>query len=299
MRGNVDVFLEKDGKRENVQVELRVEGGRKRIWFVEKTPEQPQRRPDEKGDETVTEEASEDSVTVEDPVAEEQATGMSEVDPEEMKSQQKMWLVEKVISLEKEKDEMIKTIQEMRAKIELQDKMMAEMAQLHGAIETSIAQIVEQVQRQDTFNEGVRASFTSLAEEIGKHQDNFREVARIFQAHEEHMAKTGAASQEMAQYINALIKENENKTVWISSLMRESQEQTQVLRQHHLGLQVHAEVIKAIVAGRQQQQPQQCQTIATTGPTVTVIDGDDDEDRLDFWEVRVPTKALRTMDHGN
>ena len=82
-------------------------------------------------------------------------------------------------------------------------------------------------------------------------------------------------------------------------MMRESQEQTRVLRQHQLGLQVQAEVIKDIAAGRhqQQQQQQQCQTLTTTGPTVTVID-EDDGDRLDFLEVRVPTKALRTMDPG-
>ena len=43
----------------------------------------------------------------------------------------------------------------------------------------------------------------------------------ILQTYEEHMAKTGAASQEMAQRINALIQENSNKTVRISSLMRE------------------------------------------------------------------------------
>ena len=91
--------------------------------------------------------------------------------------------------------------------------MIAEMAQQHGAIDAAIAQIAEHVQRQDTFNEGVRASFTSLAEGIGKHQDNFREVARFLKTHEEHMAKTGAATQEMAQYINALIQENENKAV--------------------------------------------------------------------------------------
>ena len=83
MAGNVDVFLEKDGQRKEVGVELRLEGGRKRFWFVEKTPERPQFQPDDKDDETVTEDASEDSVTVEDPVAETQPTGMSEVDPEE------------------------------------------------------------------------------------------------------------------------------------------------------------------------------------------------------------------------
>ena len=124
--------------------------------------------------------------------------------------------------------------------------MIAEMAQRHGAMEITIAKIAEQVQRQISFDEGVRASFTSLAEEVGKHQNNFREVVRILQTHEQHILKTDAASQEMAQSINALIRENENKTVWISSPMRDSQEQTHILRQHELGQQVQAEVIKIV-----------------------------------------------------
>ena len=35
--------------------------------------------------------------------------------------------------------------QEMRAKVELQERMIVEMAQQHGAIETAIAKISEQV----------------------------------------------------------------------------------------------------------------------------------------------------------
>ena len=177
---------------------------------------------------------------------------------------------------------MSKTILEMRAKTELQDKTMAEIAQRHGAIEIAIKQIGEQIERQHTFNEGVRASFTSLSEEVGKHQDNFREVARIFQAHEEHIVKTGAATQEMAQYINALIKENENKTVWISSLMRESQEQTHILRPHQLGLKVQAEVIKTVVNQQQQQ------TTTGTGSIVSEAGDDQDSDCLDFLGGRNP-----------
>ena len=139
--------------------------------------------------------------------------------------------------------------------------------------------MIEQLQCQNMFNEGVRASFTSVAEGIGKHQNNFREVVRILQTHEEHMAKTGAATQEMEQYINALIEENANKTVWIRSLMRESQKQTHILRQHQLGLQVQAEVIK-VVANQQQCQQQQ-QGVTGTGPTVVKVN-DQDGDHLDF-----------------
>ena len=83
----------------------------------------------------------------------------------------------------------------------------------------------------------------------------------------------------MAQSINALIQDKENKTVWISSLVRDSQEKTQVLRQHQLGLQVQAEVIK-VVATQQQQHPPQ-QGVAGTGPTVSEVD-EQDGDRLDF-----------------
>ena len=100
--------------------------------------------------------------------------------------------------------------------------------------------------------------------------------------HEDYIVKTGAASQEMAQYINALIKENENKTVWISSLMRENQEQTNVLRQHQLGLQVQAEVIKTVVNQQQNQQAQQQQSVTRTGLTVSEFDNDQDQDHLDF-----------------
>ena len=88
------------------------------------------------------------------------------------------------------------------------------------AIEAAIAQIAEQIQLHDTFNESVRASFTSRAEEVGKHQNNFREVVRTLQSHEEHIVKTGASSREMAQSIYALIRENANKTAWISSPMK-------------------------------------------------------------------------------
>ena len=79
----------------------------------------------------------------------------------------------------------------------------------------------------------------------------------------------------------------------IGSLMRECQAQTEVLRQHHLGQHVLAGVIKQMMAGQRQgqQSQQQCQTIITTGPTVTVVEEDDDEDRLDFLGGPSPHKG--------
>ena len=75
--------------------------------------------------------------------------------------------------------------------------------------------------------------------------------------------------------------------------MKEYQAQTEVLRQHHLGQHVLAGVIKQMMAGQRQgqQSQQQCQAITTTGPTVTVVDEDDDEGRLDFFGGPNPHKG--------
>ena len=147
---------------------------------------------------------------------------MSVVNPDEMEMGKKMWLSEKVMALEKDNKDLKRAIQEMEARIELQGKTMAQIAQRHGEIETAIPKIWEHVQRQDTFNEGVRASFTSVsAEDVEKHQNNFREVVWILQTREEHIIRTGSAFQETEKRINALIQENANKTVWISSPMRD------------------------------------------------------------------------------
>ena len=105
-------------------------------------------------------------------------------------------------------------------------------------------------------------------------------MARILQNHEEHIARSGAASQEMAQYINALVQENEQKSLWIGSLVREAEAQTQVLRQHHLGQQVLAEVIKKMARQQPPQQPRQQPTVPSTQPIVTEVD--DDSPSQDF-----------------
>ena len=77
----------------------------------------------------------------------------------------------------------------------------------------------------------------------------------------------------MAQYINALVQENENKNLWIGSLVREAEAQTQVLWQHHLGQQVLAEVIKKMARQHPPQQPSQ-PTVPSTQPIATEVDDD-------------------------
>ena len=68
--------------------------------------------------------------------------------------------------------------------------------------------------------------------------------------------------------------------------MKESQAQEEVLRQHHMGQQVLAEVMKRFVF--QQEQPQPSQVVPVTGPTVTVVEDNDDPDRLDFMRGQNP-----------
>ena len=56
--------------------------------------------------------------------------------------------------------------------------------------------------------------------------------------------------------------------------------QAEVLREHHVGQHVLAEVIKQTLF-QQQSQPTQGQAVTENGPTVTDADGDDG-DHLDF-----------------
>ena len=59
---------------------------------------------------------------------------------------------------------------------------------------------------------------------------------------------SGVVTQEMAQYVNALIRENEQKSMRIESLVKEYQVQSGVLRQQQMGQQVLAEVLKMMMA---------------------------------------------------
>ena len=109
------------------------------------------------------------------------------------------------------------------------------------------------------------------------------------------MANHGAASEQMAQYIGELLKENENKSLWIGTLMNESRAQAQVLEQHRLGQEVIAEVIKRMMAEQQRQQPEPEQTLTGLGPMVTEVDEGDQRARI-FREARTYTQDLRTTE---
>ena len=182
----------------------------------------------------------------------------------------------------------------MEAKIALQENTIKDIVTRHLIVENAITQIAENIQQQNAFNESAKSSVAGVVDEIKKHQEHFQEVVRVLQNHEQRILTNGTASQEMAQYINAMALDNENKRQWITILMKETQAQAEVLRQHHLGQQVIAEMIKRIMAGQQQPQPQQqpqSQVVTVSGPTVTVVDEDDDEGRLDFFGGPNPHKG--------
>ena len=186
--------------------------------------------------------------------------------------------MEKVTSLEKESEELKAPIDEIEAKIAQQTEASSGVAAMHAVVPSAFTEIAEHVQRQIVFNESTKTSIAGLVREVQKHQECFQEVVRVLQNQEQHIAKNGIASEEMAQHINALIRENKDKTLLIASLMNETQAQSQVLRQHHVGQHVLADVIKQMMF-QQPSQPQS-QAVTLTGPTVTEVD--DDQDLLNY-----------------
>ena len=207
---------------------------------------------------------------------------MHEVSQDEQRDEQITSLQEKVASLEKENGELRNAVQELEANVATYAGAIVATAGRCSNIENAILNIVEHVQQQEVFNASVRTSVNALDSQVQKHQDNFNEVVRIFKKHEEFIVKHGAAAEEMTKYINALVEDAEKKHLWISGLMKESQAQEQVLRQHHMRQQVLAEVMKTFVFQQQQpaQQPQG-QQIPGAGPSITDLD-DEDDDQPDF-----------------
>ena len=74
-------------------------------------------------------------------------------------------------------------------------------------IEAAITLIAEVDQQQNSAIRDSRASTISLAEEVNNHRDHFQKVAMVMQVHEQHILRSGVITQEMAQYISALIRE--------------------------------------------------------------------------------------------
>ena len=86
-------------------------------------------------------------------------------------------------------------------------------------------------------------------------------------------------TQEMGQHINALLQDNQNKSMRIESMMKELQVQAEILLQHQMGQEVIAEMMKRMVTGHYhgQQQPRP-HGVAGTSPVGTDVDEDSGTD---------------------
>ena len=158
----------------------------------------------------------------------------------------------------------------MEERLALHERAAIETSERCGILEAAIAKMAEHIAQQEHFNKSANSSISALVGDVKAHQGRFQEVVKILQSNEQHIANSGAASQEMAQYINALVQENEKKSLWIGTLMKEVQAQAQELQQHEMGQQVLAEMLKLVMNHRPAQH--QPQTATGTSPIVTEVD---------------------------
>ena len=79
-------------------------------------------------------------------------------------------------------------------------------------------------------------------------------MVRILQAHEQFIVNTGSITQGIARNVVELSKDNEKNRMWIGEMMRENQAQAQVLRQHEMGQQAIAGVLKVMMDKQQDHQ---------------------------------------------
>ena len=176
MDGDARVFIEKDREGKEMEVEMTLKKGRPKFTFKEKKSKKSQQPPEENDDDHITEEV---------------VKGMSGDYPEERETGQKMWLIEEVASLDKEKEELKRTIDEMATRIERQETSKNELVEKLAAMETAITKIGEHVQVPSAFDGSAANSINCLEKQMRVHQDNFQEVARILQTHEQHIIYNG------------------------------------------------------------------------------------------------------------
>ena len=255
----------------------RFEGWKERFWFKEKVSQHQ------------TSDGTQGAITRKRP-----SHPLEEDAQEEIEERNKMWLIEKITSLEEEKEEMTNALQEMSTRVRLKENMLNQVER-HGSIEATLEGIGESVQRLNNFTESATATINGLVQDVQKHQGSFREVGRVLLNREEHITKTRTASEQMAQRINALIQESEKNHLWIGNPMKENQEQNNVLRRHEIGQYAIAEVIKD-VANKQSQQPQP-QTANGTGPTIT--EPGEDGAVLDFLGGQNPNTGTPRVRHNS
>ena len=160
-----------------------MQGGRKWFWFVEEPRQLPEEQVLEGGDNPTPE----------------QAPVMVEVEPNERQAEEMTALTEKVVSLEKENEDLRRMLRETESRLATQETTARQVVERCGVMEATITQIYEHIQRQNVFDESAKTSITGLTEEVKKHRDGFEEVVRVLQNHELHITRNKTTSKEMAQ----------------------------------------------------------------------------------------------------
>ena len=123
--GGIQIFLEKDGTRMEVQVEKRINGEKEWFWLREKNQQPQTELRGERDDLPIPEEVEH----------------MQEDTPEERQSEQLVGLAERVTSLEKENGELKKALQEMQAKAAGHTEAIRATCERFSMIETGLLEI--------------------------------------------------------------------------------------------------------------------------------------------------------------
>ena len=180
--GDAKVFLEKDGKRIEMSVEKLVGKGGPRFLFRGKMAEPPRQQPARGGDDETATEVVDESTTNDDPVTEvDSATEdpvqtLSEDGADEKETAHKMWVSEKVTSLEKENQDLKGALQDMERRLALQETASRQAEERCAKIETAIMQIAEFVQQQKATINSSTALMDSIVEEVNIHGANCQKV---------------------------------------------------------------------------------------------------------------------------
>ena len=214
------------------------------------------------------------STTEDDPVTEDLALGMSEDGSEERETAYKMWLSEKITSRETENVESKKALLVMEARIAFKENARRQASERRFVTEAAIRQIAEMHNTKTASSRNQEPWSKALLMKI-INRNNFQNVGIIMQIHEQYIVRSGVITQEMMQYINPPVQDNQNKNLRIGSLTKEMLVHTEIFGQHLKGQQVITEVMKVMMAGHHQgQQQSQPQGVSGTSPIVTEVDDD-------------------------
>ena len=174
-----------------------------------------------------------------------------EVRPDEVQTERVMWAMERITTLQKKNEEMTKTVQEVTAKIDRHGNVIVALIGRFGGdginnrTNRRTRSTTERFQPEcKKLNCRVCGGRQSTPKELPRSCDGIR-------SHERHIANNGAVAREKAQCINALNKENENKSIWIGTMKDEAMEQARVLQQHQLGQEAIAGVVKRMMNQQQ------------------------------------------------